>query len=180
MYVNDTKNITFTRCIFSNQSLGGDNAGLGRGSFCSPAYHVAGAGTMTITFIGCIFKGYFFPASSADPLFIHYHGGMTYLTLTVINCVFYPKTTGVRPPIFYLPAPGIAIFKNNIFLNTGTPLAIGSGDSVTFSNNCTFTGWTTIPTGTGNITTDPLFVDAPNSNFNLRPTSPCIGAGVLV
>jgi hypothetical protein len=30
------------------------------------------------------------------------------------------------------------------------------------------------------ITTDPLFVDAANSNFNLRPTSPCIDTGVII
>jgi parallel beta-helix repeat protein len=31
--------------------------------------------------------------------------------------------------------------------------------------------------GTGNISQDPLFIDAASGNYNLQPTSPCIGAG---
>ncbi len=32
-------------------------------------------------------------------------------------------------------------------------------------------------TGTGNISLDPLFMDAPNGDFRLQPSSPCINAG---
>jgi len=31
--------------------------------------------------------------------------------------------------------------------------------------------------GLGNIFTDPLFIDIPNGNFNLQPSSPCIDMG---
>jgi hypothetical protein len=31
--------------------------------------------------------------------------------------------------------------------------------------------------GTDNIFVEPQFVDAPNGDLRLRPTSPCIGAG---
>ena len=34
--------------------------------------------------------------------------------------------------------------------------------------------------GTGTITSDPLFVDSANGNFNLRPSSPCFDTGSLI
>jgi hypothetical protein len=44
---------------------------------------------------------------------------------------------------------------------------------VSFTRSCT----TPPPGGTGNITNDPQFVDAPAGNFRLRATSPCIDLG---
>ena len=35
-------------------------------------------------------------------------------------------------------------------------------------------------TGTGVITDDPLFIDGPNNDLRLQPTSPCIDTGVIV
>ncbi len=43
----------------------------------------------------------------------------------------------------------------------------------TFGYSCT----TPMPAGTGNITNDPQFVDAANSNFHLLASSPCIDTG---
>jgi len=36
------------------------------------------------------------------------------------------------------------------------------------------------PSGTGNITADPLFENPAGGNFNLRPTSPAPNTGTLV
>jgi hypothetical protein len=56
--------------------------------------------------------------------------------------------------------------------------------SYQFTNNCYYTtgsAYTNVPsTSTNNITSDPLFVDVANNNYNLRPTSPCIDTGVLI
>lgn len=43
----------------------------------------------------------------------------------------------------------------------------------TFSNSCT----TPMPTGSGNIASDPLFVDAGAGNYRLGTNSPCINGG---
>lgn len=56
--------------------------------------------------------------------------------------------------------------------------------SWTFSYNDYYTtgsAFANVPTGgTGNITSDPLFVDVATDNYNLRPTSPCIDTGVIL
>lgn len=54
------------------------------------------------------------------------------------------------------------------------------GTSGNILTTCDFHNITDVPSGTGNITSDPLFYDAANGNFNLRPMSPCIGSGTLV
>jgi hypothetical protein len=74
------------------------------------------------------------------------------------------------------------IVKNTIMCNNqGTTLNFSAGtiSYITFNNNDSYL-ITGTPSGTGNITSDPLFVDAANGNFNLRPTSPCISAGTLL
>lgn len=55
-----------------------------------------------------------------------------------------------------------------------------TGGSNFIANNNDFYNITSAPSGTGNITSDPLFVDAASGNFALRPTSPCLNTGTLV
>jgi hypothetical protein len=82
--------------------------------------------------------------------------------------------------------------KNNIFSNTyaNTQEFFDSdGDSGTLEidSNCLYSAsnpFTNIPTATNTTTSNPLFVDPSNGNFNLRVgdgvISPCIGAGILI
>jgi hypothetical protein len=75
------------------------------------------------------------------------------------------------------------IMKNNIFYRDGdalTDFRKTGNDAWDFDNNCNYGGWTDVPSGTGNITSDPLFVDVENENLNLRPSSPCIDTGTLI
>ena len=73
------------------------------------------------------------------------------------------------------------VTKNSIVMNaTGSTIPFVNeswlSSDVTYS---AFYDWSSAPTGTGVITSDPLFVDAANGYFNLRPTSPCIDTGTL-
>ena len=56
----------------------------------------------------------------------------------------------------------------------------GDGTDGTTATYTDFYQVTSAPSGIGNITSDPLFVDAANGNFNLRPASPCIDTGTLI
>ncbi|HVP11985.1 MAG TPA: hypothetical protein VMV94_12460, partial [Phycisphaerae bacterium] len=62
----------------------------------------------------------------------------------------------------------------NCILWGDTPLEISIASSTPVVNYCDVQGgWS----GTGNLDTDPLFVDAANGDFHLAANSPCIDAG---
>lgn len=75
-------------------------------------------------------------------------------------------------------------FKNNIFMNaSGATVDFARGTTwqvAYFDYNDVYLISANTPTGTGNITDDPLFVDPTTANFDLQPTSPCIDAGVIL
>ncbi len=63
-------------------------------------------------------------------------------------------------------------YNNLVYFNAASSSPECSG-MVNFSYSCISTAWP----GTGNITADPLFVDAQNFDFHLQANSPCINAG---
>ena len=92
-------------------------------------------------------------------------------------------------------ATGKVVCLNSIFyLAAADDYAIYSDDDVGailhLENNCVYSaaGAVTNPfydetndrsiPGTGTILEDPLFMDAANNDFTLKPTSPCLNAGV--
>jgi hypothetical protein len=111
----------------------------------------------------------------------------------IIGNTIYDNTVGVR---VYLALPGAVTVKNNIFAeNTyaGVVCELGSEANIAYNDGwhngmygnyavdyyCVNGGiqpWTPSP-GTGNMTADPLFVDAAGHDFHLTPDSPCVGAG---
>jgi len=106
-------------------------------------------------------------------------------TEMVINnsVIHYNGTTGNEGTAFLGNTNGVvnAVFTNSIFRNSQAVTVAINVDGTEEANHCCFSGsFSSVPTGTGNITSDPLFVDETNGNYNLSPSSPCIGTGTLV
>lgn len=163
---------TFTNCIFDTLLVTGSYIGLG-GVFASANIQVGGYGieygNSTFTISGSLFKGIRRSASAG--------GGSCIFSAncTVRNCTFY--TSESTYPLVKINDSGKTyVGLNNIFYNTGSSFAFGTATQ-TYSDVC---GVSSPPSGTGNITSDPLFTDVPNNIFRLRPTSPCRGTGITV
>lgn len=118
-------------------------------------------------------------------------------TLNINNCTIFNSTNNIKS--FAWQSLGIINMKNNIMYNnyisnTALVLWIINAGVLNFYNNCIYniglgniylamaqTGVESIPdVDQNNIETDPLFVDAPNGDFRLRPSSPCIDTGTVL
>jgi len=106
-------------------------------------------------------------------------------TSEVTNCTFFLKATGLAANLIKnydsFPRPK---YKNCIFAsNNSAAIQSTTGLSVVTDSDCTnccIHDFGTSHTITSpNIADDPQFVDPAIGNLNLRPTSPCIGAGAL-
>lgn len=107
-------------------------------------------------------------------------------SFNVINSVIYLNSSGLN----YICCSGFGFaltisFVNTIVKNdTGGTVTLGvvfNGGTISSSASTScFHTITSSPSGTGVITSDPLFVDAASGVFDLRPTSPCLGTGTLV
>lgn len=100
-----------------------------------------------------------------------YQGGIVHDN-EVYNNVFYNNGGS---EIAFDSTPGYNNkFYNNILYDPGTSLVFGGGSQNSFQYNC-YVGSGGI--GSHNITSDPLFVDGSQYNFQLQNGSPCIDAG---
>jgi hypothetical protein len=103
-------------------------------------------------------------------------------TWTFTNCTWYSNisTTITFVPFNALSTMNISL-TNCIFDNAnGVNTAFSSNSPVYSGTNNDFLGYTSPPSLANQLSTDPLFVDPTNGNFNLRPTSPCIDAGAPI
>lgn len=180
-YMENSSNLTLTNVITDNITL--KSASPNSGLFTSINTNPTALTLTNSTFYkikyattGDIYGGFF--------MFFNWTGSRT---VTVTNCTFHIDSNNGYLSVFLNHSGGIYTFilKNCIISNgsgaTYTYLRNFGGGSRTenFSYN-DFYLVTTAPTSTFSITSDPLFVDPANGNFNLRPTSPCIDTGTLV
>jgi hypothetical protein len=184
----------FQNCTFKDNRLGYTTSSV-RGPMFR-ASNAAVADNATFDFNTCLFHGNNALQSGATRGC--YFGGInefnsaTYVNMT--NCTFVEnKTDGTYVPnMFYSQSANGFInvnFKNSIIYNsTGSVfnLVLNNNSIVSFTTtysdyfNISDPNSPTIITGTGVITSDPLFIDPANNNYNLSPSSPCIDAGTLI
>ena len=183
----ENSNAMFIRCIFTrNRSvpLGGAAAIWGG----SP------------TFVNCQFydndggwaAGAVFNRRSASPTFVNClfaknraeeAGAVSVLTgaATFINCTIADNKATIGKAGALFDSPGEAVFRNCILWNNASPVEGTSqiyddpraGGSTTVANSNVQGGWA----GTGNLDSDPLFIDAANGEYRLQAASPCRDAG---
>lgn len=175
---------TINNCVFRdfyNSNTGGANA---CGGIVGPN-HIGGAQDHNMTIKNCVFYNLTGTPSIMDGH--HTSGAIDTGTVNFTNNTIYSDGTyaSSAPTLFTLYSQGAVTlnWKNNIFYSTTTIDFVRSLGVTwfTFNYNDTYgLNASRTPTGTGNITVDPLFVDVATDNFNLKTTSPCTNTGELL
>jgi hypothetical protein len=166
--------LTFTNCIIRDTVW---DPGNSRGGLTS-AFVSTGC---VFTFTNCVFYNNSLTDQGNKAQLLGTH--QVSVTYVITNCTFYLVATGTNQFLFLLDTNAGTLtttWKNNIIYNGGGNMTGIDGGTATYSNNCAYGTIASIPAGANNITSDPLFADAPNANFNLRPTSPCIDTGAII
>jgi len=113
------------------------------------------------------------------------YGGVAYVYnnssyLNVSNCTFYSNTAETGGVCRSGASSGVCEIKNSIFWNNKATINATedvfslTAPNITYSDIQTYEGW---PAGTGNISLEPMFVDALGGNLRLGSDSPCIDSG---
>ena len=134
------------------------------------SYLSTNPGAMNATFTGCIFTQ---AGTNTVPMF-GYRVATTH-ALTLNNCTLIFSGTGTA--VYFKNSTGSYTLKNSILLSDGSNKTLGTGLTLTESNNCYFGIGESADAANAIIVDDPQFVDSTNGDYRLRPASPCIGAG---
>jgi hypothetical protein len=150
---------TVTGCTFIGNSSGREGGGI------SITVHHAVA-----TISNCLFIG-----NSAED----YGGGIVNQGFLVPNqqiithCTFYNNTAGVSGGGLYESGPTDSILANSILWDNAPDQIDSDGSDLVVNYSCIEGGWP----GTGNIQSDPLFVNPSANDLHLTYLSPCKESG---
>lgn len=173
---------TISNCRFSNTTLYSEMTYGGVVSLSG-----WGNGTSTISVYSCIFDNLNLTGSNF-PVYFSMRDAGTGSIFRFYNNVFFLKTVPTVEPSALFGCWNQILtweFKNNIFRNLTTPKYLShSYVPVTlmsvYNNDLDGIYINGSPAQANNITSNPIFIDENNSNFRLKPTSPCINMGVSI
>ncbi len=146
-----------------------------------------GCSNSAVTLQSCLFQNCESPVGPSSLSYFRIGNdtvGTTTISLT--NCTVYSNVaTGRTMPLAENvgagTTPTIALTNNIIWNANGINTAFTAGSTITFSGSDNdILGYSSPPSLTGNISTDPLFVDVASSIFDLRPSSPCRDIGTAI
>lgn len=173
---NDVYTATWINCIFNDIMVDG-----GAGIFIGAR---RGGDINEVTLQGCLLYNIYSNNTGGEDCI--FGTVVRDATFNILNTTIYPKQGGANAlhKIFNEKFQTItAVIKNTIIMNdTGSTIAMYNGAFGTFDPTASYSDFYQIansPSGTGVITSDPLFVDPANDNFYLRQGSPCIDTGAL-
>jgi hypothetical protein len=157
--------VVFEDCVFHNLDMQLNSSALG-GLFQS-----TGNGASS-TWIACSFYDFNFISGSKSV----FNSRVDDDFLTLLACAFYncEYITGA------LGSDRRLVTATNCIFYTSTPHDFAhlqsSTDTYNFNHNCLY-NYTNTPTNTNGITSDPLFEDAANGDFDFQVGSPCVETG---
>ncbi|HHN93734.1 MAG TPA: DUF5123 domain-containing protein [Anaerolineae bacterium] len=164
----------FRRCVFE-----GNTADSGA------ALYIGSSGVGTTYLENCLFLNNQAATNGGAILYADYSGG-----LVVDHCTFVGNSAGnlgdamymielpLNPSVFSTRTIRNSIFRGNTGPGAAIDVAVNGGGPVQYINVISSNvegGWT--GPGFGNFDLDPLFEDAANGDFHIRPDSPCVNAG---